>query len=75
VGNAERDPEAVQTLFNRFLEARQQVGESANVKFESFQKLIAQQAERILTEKGATAVDFRLETKGGKVSLKARPVR
>jgi hypothetical protein len=75
VGNAERDPEAVQTLFNRFLEARQQVGENANVKFESFQKLIAQQAERILTEKGATAVDFRLETKGGKVSLKARPVR
>jgi hypothetical protein len=75
VANAERDPEAVQALFNRFLEARQQVGENANVKFEAFQKLIAQQSERILTEKGATAVDFRLETKGGKVSLKARPVR
>ena len=45
------------------------------MKFESFQKLITQQATRILSEKGAQAVDFRLETKDGKVSLKAKPVR
>ena len=47
-------------------------GESAPVKFESFQKLIAQQASRILTEKGGQAVDFRLETKDGKVSLEGQ---
>ena len=35
----------------------------------------SQQAERIRSEKGAKAVDFRLETKDGKVSLKARVVR
>ncbi|MFI5184884.1 MAG: MXAN_5187 C-terminal domain-containing protein, partial [Vicinamibacteria bacterium] len=69
------DTSAVQALFERFIEARQEVGETGNVKFESFQKLIAQQASRILTEKGASAVDFRLETKDGKVSLKAKPVR
>ena len=45
------------------------------MKFESFQKLIAQQASRILTEKGGQAVDFRLETKDGKVSLKAKVVK
>jgi len=50
-------------------------GESGAVKFESFQKVISQQASRILNEKGAQAVDFRLETKDGKVSLKAKPVR
>ena len=50
-------------------------GRAAPVKFESFQKIIAQQATRILNEKGAQAVDFRLETKDGKVSLKAKPVR
>jgi hypothetical protein len=50
-------------------------GEAAPVKFESFQKIISQQAARILTEKGAQAVDFRLETKDGKVSLKAKPVK
>lgn len=69
------DTEAVRTLFDRFLEARKQAGESGAVKFESFQKIITQQSTRILNEKGASAVDFRLETKDGKVSLKAKPVR
>ena len=50
-------------------------GETGVVKFENFQKLITQQTTRILTEKGAQAVDFRLETKDGKVSLKAKAVR
>jgi hypothetical protein len=69
------DTDAVRALFDRFLEARKQAGESAAVKFESFQKIIGQQATRILNEKGASAVDFRLETKDGKVSLKAKAVR
>jgi hypothetical protein len=75
VAHPERDVEAVRSLFDRFLEARRKAGESAGVKFESFQKLIAQQASKILSEKGASAVDFRLETKDGKVSLKAKPVK
>jgi hypothetical protein len=70
-----RDKDAVQALYRQFLEERKRTGESANVKFDSFEKLISQQASRILSEKGATAVDFRLETKDGKVSLKARPVK
>jgi hypothetical protein len=69
------DTDAVRALFDRFLEARKQAGENASVKFESFQKIIGQQATRILNEKGASAVDFRLETKDGKVSLKAKAVR
>jgi hypothetical protein len=69
------DESAVRALFDRFLEARKAAGESGAVKFESFQKVISQQASRILNEKGAQAVDFRLETKDGKVSLKAKPVR
>lgn len=74
-----RDPAADQTalraLYERYLEARKEAGEGGNVKFESFQKVVGQQASRILSEKGARAVDFRLETKDGKVSLKAKPVR
>jgi hypothetical protein len=69
------DAAAVRTLFDHFLEARKAAGEAGPVKFESFQKIITQQAARILTEKSAKAVDFRLETKDGKVSLKAKPVR
>ncbi len=69
------DADAVRSLFDRFVAARQATGESGPVKFESFQKVISQQAARILSEKGAQAVDFRLETKDGKVSLKAKPVK
>lgn len=70
-----RDADALRGLYDSFLDARKQAGESAAVKFENFQKLIAQQAERIIREKGGQAVDFRLETKDGKVSLKAKAVK
>jgi len=75
VQSPERDVESVKALYQSFLQARQQAGESAPVKFDSFQKLIHQQASRILSEKGGQAVDFRLETKDGKVSLKAKVVK
>jgi hypothetical protein len=71
----EQEKEAVRDLFERYVAARRDAGESGAVKYESFEKIIAQQASRILVEKGGQAVDFRLETKDGKVSLKARPVK
>ena len=75
IQDAARDGTALRGLFERFVEARKQTGETATVKFDNFQKLIAQQAQRILKEKGGQAVDFRLETKDGKVSLKAKAVK
>jgi hypothetical protein len=75
VQNVEQDGQTVRDLYERFLEARAGNGENAAVKYESFQKLIGQQASRILTDKGGQAVEFRLETKDGKVSLKAKVVK
>jgi hypothetical protein len=75
VSNSLGDGETVKRLYDQFVDARQKSGETAAVKFESFHKLIAQQTGRILSEKGAKAVDFRLESKDGKVSLKAKPVK
>jgi hypothetical protein len=75
VRHPETDAAAVRDLYQQFLEARRSTGETAAVNFEGFQRLITQQASRILAEKGAKAVDFRLETKDGKVSLKAKPVK
>jgi hypothetical protein len=68
------DTEVVRELFDQYQQARALAGEGA-VKFESFQKVIAQQASRILSEKGGQAVEFRVETKDGKVSLKAKAVK
>ena len=75
VKSPERDAAAVQALYQRFLAERQKSGETAPVKYESFQKLIGQQTQRLISEKGGQAVDFRLETKDGKVSLKAKVVK
>jgi hypothetical protein len=75
VQDPQRDARTVRSLYERFLEARKTNGETAPVKYESFQKLIGQQASRILTDKGGAAVEFRLETKDGKVSLKAKVVK
>jgi hypothetical protein len=75
VRSAEQDASAVRGLYEKFLQARQQAGEKGTVKFDNFQKLIGQQASKIMADKGAQAVDFRLETREGKVSLKAKVVK
>ena len=75
VTGAGSDSGAVRSLFDQFMAARKASGDEAAVKFESFEKLISTQASRILSQQGGHAVDFRLETKGGKVSLKAKPVK
>lgn len=75
IRHPEREPEALRTLFDQFLVKRKEAGETGAVKFEAFEKLVSQQASRILLAKGAQAVDFRLEVKDGKVSLKARVVK
>jgi len=68
------DDQGVKALYEQFRAARASVGES-EVKFESFKKLIAQQRTRLLEEKDAVAVDFRVALQDGKVALKAKPVR
>jgi hypothetical protein len=75
VADASRDTDAVQELYNRFVEERIRAGEAHAPVFENFRDLIRQQTERIRAEKGAQAVDFRLENRNGKVSLKARIVK
>jgi len=74
VSDARTDAGAVQRLYDQFVAARRAAGETGGVKIETFQNLIAQQSTRIRADKGASAVEFRIETKGGKVSLKAKPI-
>jgi len=69
------DQEAVKELFDRLVEARRKAGDTAALKFENFRDIIEQQAKRLLNDRKVMAVDFRLEEKEGKVSLKAKPVR
>jgi hypothetical protein len=75
IQNPDGDAVMVKALYRQFVDERRKAGETAAVSYDNFEKLIAQQASRILTEKGAAAVDFRIEAKEGKVSLKAKPVK
>ena len=75
VGDADRDDAAVRALYDRFVEERQRTGEGAAPAFESFRQLIGTQTTKILGDKGARAVDFRLDMKDGKVALKAKVVK
>jgi len=75
VRSPDKDESSVRALYDKSLQARQQAGEKGTVKFDNFQRLISQQASKIMADKGAQAVDFRLETKEGKVSLKAKVVK
>jgi hypothetical protein len=75
IGDAIQDTTAVRALYERLVDERRRTGEGKAPAFESFRDLIGKQTARIRAEKGASAVDFRLETKDGKVSLKARIVK
>ena len=75
IENPAGDATQVRALYRQFVDERKKVGETAAVSYTNFEKLISQQATKILTEKGAAAVDFRIENKDGKVSLKAKPVK
>ena len=75
VADAGRDTESIRALYDRFVAEKARAGDGAAPAFESFRQLIAKQSDRIRSEKGARAVDFRLETKDGKVALKARVVK
>jgi hypothetical protein len=75
VADGQRDQAAIRALYDSYVDERRRAGDAAAPAFDAFRQLVSQQAERIRSEKGAKAVDFRLETKDGKVSLKARVVR
>ena len=75
VADGKRDDAAVRALYQSFVDQKRRAGEGPAPPFESFRQLITQQTDRLRSEKGAKAVDFRLETKDGKVSLKARLVK
>ncbi len=75
VSDPARDAAAVRALYERYVEERQKTGEAGAPAFAAFQALIGKQAQKILADKGASAVDFRLERKDGKVSLKAKVVK
>jgi hypothetical protein len=74
ISTLREDEDGVSRLYDQFQAARKSTGEPG-LKLDAFRKLIAQHRVRLLEEKDAVAVDFRISSEGGKVSLKAKPIR
>ena len=74
ISTLREDSDGLKNLFDQFKAARTANGES-EIGFEAFGRLIARERLRLLEEKDAVAVDFRVATQSGKVALKMKPIR
>lgn len=68
------DAAAIRDLYEAFARRREQLGEKAPT-FDAFERQIAQTTAKMAGGQGARAVDYRVETEGGKVTLKARAIK
>ena len=62
-------------LYQRFLQAREQVGKSTDVRYDDLMKTLNRQAPALMKQHNATAVEFDVTVQGDKVILKAKPRR
>ncbi|MBI4461840.1 MAG: hypothetical protein HY653_02940 [Acidobacteria bacterium] len=67
-----REPEKVQQLYRSLLEARQQVGEKAEVNFEQFHRFVREKTEQLKQQLGCQQVEYTVSIENGQVRLKAK---
>ncbi|HET9182484.1 MAG TPA: MXAN_5187 C-terminal domain-containing protein [Candidatus Angelobacter sp.] len=67
------DPRNVEALFKALAQARTQAGEKSSANLDSFKKFVQQKTTEISKQYGCNAVEYSIETQGGKVKLKAKP--
>ena len=70
-----KDTGAVRTLYQRFVEERGRAGEAGTLTYQAFEQQVAKQTAKLRSNSEVKAVDYRVDTKGGKVTLKARAVK
>ena len=68
------DSAALETLFERYVEARRQIsGTAPRLTLDSFARQIGRQADALRASSGCDAVEFRLTAADSQVTIKARP--
>jgi hypothetical protein len=71
--DAKSEAKNVEALFNALSEARTKAGETGKANLDSFKKFVQQKTSEIRKQYGCQAVEYSIETQGGKVKLKAKP--
>jgi hypothetical protein len=73
VTNADAETAVVRGLFDAFARAQQESGEAAGrMTLDQFRQFIRQKTEQLQKQNSCREVEYRIEVKGGKASLKAR---
>jgi hypothetical protein len=73
VTNPDAETAVVRGLFDAFARAQQEAGEAAGrMTLDQFRQFIRQKTEQLQKQKSCREVEYRIEVKGGKASLKAR---
>lgn len=70
----DRESQALRSVYDQFMDARRSCGQSANVPFEDVRNVLAQEVERVKSEKDCRGVRFRVTVEDGKAQVKALPV-
>jgi hypothetical protein len=71
ISDLSEDRDAVEKLFKAYVSAKEKAGDNVKkLRLASFEKVVAKQVKGFQA-KGADHVQFQIETKGGKVKLKA----
>ncbi len=71
--DAKSEAKNVESLFQALSEARTKAGEKSTANLDSFKKFVQQKTSEIRKQYGCQAVEYSIETQGGKVKLKAKP--
>jgi len=71
--DAKSEVNNVEALFKALSEARTKTGEKNTANLDSFKKFVQQKTSEIRKQYGCQAVEYSIETQGGKVKLKAKP--
>lgn len=67
-----REPERVQDLYRTLVEARQKVGQKAEINFEQFHRFVRQKTEQLKRQLGCQQVEYTVVVESGQVKLKAK---
>ncbi|MFN2530068.1 MAG: MXAN_5187 C-terminal domain-containing protein [Pyrinomonadaceae bacterium] len=69
--DATRDVETVKNLYDALVEAKRRCGESTDLSFPRFHRLVAEKAEGLKDRTGCEKIKFSIGVEGGHVSFKA----
>jgi hypothetical protein len=70
-----REDIALRKIYNRYISAREQCGQSTNMSFDSVRDVLKKQVRTIKGRYQCNTVKFRVTVEGGKAKLKALPIQ